>query len=118
MTLNLNHLNIVVSDLERSIEFYSRFFGCAEWLREGDGFAILRCGDFDLALTRGKPSFAPGFHFGFRLETRAEAEEWHRRLMGQPVQFLEPWLAEDDYASFSIEDPDGYRVQLYWERER
>ncbi len=38
--------------------------------------------------------------------------------MGQPVQILEPWLAEDDYASFSIEDPDGYRVQLYWERDQ
>ncbi len=115
MAFALNHLNIVVADVKRSVDFYSRLFGCKERLWEGDDFVILDCGGSDLALARGRPAFAPGFHFGFRAETKAEAEQWHRQLTAQGAKIMEPWLEQESYASFSVEDPDGYRVQVYWE---
>lgn len=116
--LTLNHLGLVVRDVERSAAFYREAFGAVETLRDGD-FLLMDVGGCDLALLKGEfvlPSGMDEFHFGFRMGSRDEVVEWHERLvskMGLPV--AEELDEDGSYASFSVSDPDGYRVQLYFE---
>src|SRR5262245_31261407 len=61
----LNHLSLVVSDIDRSASFYQTLFGMERQWQEGD-FVFLSCGDADVALVKGKPLIHRRFHFGFR----------------------------------------------------
>ena len=51
----MNHLTLVVSDPERSAQFYEGLFGMEHSWREGD-FVFLSCGDSDVALVKGRPA--------------------------------------------------------------
>ncbi len=119
MQAAFNHLQIPVSDLARSVEFYCRVLGGRELLRDGDEWALVRCGTYDLALARSSERIsAERFHFGFGLASKAETEAWFERLTAQPVKVVRPWSDHGDWADFIIADPDGYPVQLYWEEHR
>jgi catechol 2,3-dioxygenase-like lactoylglutathione lyase family enzyme len=107
MTTPLLHLGLVVRDQRRSLRFYATHFGFEEAgaRRYPDGTVIVRNAQgFDLALHQGDPPQGlPAFvHFGFQLPD-AEA-----------VPILERW-DEPGYAAFKCSDPDGWRVEAYWE---
>jgi catechol 2,3-dioxygenase-like lactoylglutathione lyase family enzyme len=111
---SLNHLNLVVSDVERSAAFYEGLFGMARQSAEPD-FVFLACGDADLALVRGTPLIHRHFHFGFRVRARDEVDAWlaRARTHGAPVTH-----GPEDYGgyyTFSCRDPDGYAIEVYYE---
>ena len=114
------HLNLTVTDLERSIAFYRR------WLRFGpedrrfpDGTIFLRDSDgTDLALHPGGevPTDALArFHFGFRRESGEEVRSLHAELHAAGVPICE-FDDDVDLVSVKLQDPDGYLVEVYWER--
>jgi catechol 2,3-dioxygenase-like lactoylglutathione lyase family enzyme len=120
---SLNHLSLVVSDVERSAEFYQSVFGMERQWQEGD-FVFLSCGQrepgggSDLALVKGKPLIHRRFHFGFRLDSRDEVDAWLRHINGaQPGESPVTHGPQDygDYYTFSLRDPDGYAVEIYFE---
>ncbi|MFI6325225.1 VOC family protein [Nonomuraea sp. NPDC050556] len=117
--MRFRHLGLPVRDRELSRAFYAKYFGFAvgKATEYPDDTLIIRSGDgFDLALhpdpEHGK---APDFlHFGFACETREEAGEMLERLRADGVEIVEE-CDEPTLFSFKCLDPDGYRVEVYWE---
>lgn len=109
-----NHLNLVVSDVERAAEFYESVFGMEREWQIGD-FIFLRCGDADLALVGGKPEFHRKFHFGFRLRSRQEVDRWLEHVKGLSVPVVHGPKDYGEYYTFSCQDPDGYSIEIYHE---
>lgn len=99
--MQLNHLNIDVRDIERSRRFYEAYFG------------------FDLALhpVGGEEQEWAGFHFGFRLAEKRAVADLLRQMEGEGVTVVER-EDEDGFLSFKCLDPDGYRIEVYWEEGR
>lgn len=117
--MHLLHLGLPVRDEERSRLFYETYFGFAPGSarRCADGTVILRNGDgFDLALHPGAqvgplPEF---LHFGFRLADPDDVRRLLARMRADGIEVIE----EDDepgYVAFKCADPDGHRVETYWE---
>jgi lactoylglutathione lyase len=115
----LNHIQIVVGDLERSVDFYSSVFGLEEESRdlEDDGsiLAFLRTTDGrDVLTLQAKPGLTPVHgtgmdHFGFwvpdALEETLDAATRHGgevlgRASWNPTRFA------------YVRDPDGYVVEI------
>jgi len=114
---SLNHLHLHVKDLAASRRFYERWFG----LRESavhHGIVFLRDDTgLDLALAPDpKPARLPKwFHVGFRLPTAKATRELHRRMKRAKARRLGALYDEPDMVWFRAYDPDGVRVDVYWE---
>ena len=110
----LNHLNLVVSDAERTAQLYQTLFGMERQYQEGS-FIFLACGDTDLALVEGQPLIHRRFHFGFRLESREEVDRWLERVREHGAPIVHGPKDYGDYYTFSLRDPDGYSIEIYFE---
>jgi catechol 2,3-dioxygenase-like lactoylglutathione lyase family enzyme len=113
------HINLTVADLTRSVDFYRRWLGFGPVDRRfPDGTIFIRDAEgTDLALHAGvvgRPP-APNVHFGFRREDPKEVRALHRSLVDGGVDVLE-LDDEADLVSVKALDPDGYVVEVYWER--
>jgi catechol 2,3-dioxygenase-like lactoylglutathione lyase family enzyme len=119
IAIHLLHLGLPVRDHRRSLRFYQTYFGFdpASARHYPDGTMIFRNADgFDLALHPGVvPDQLPTFlHFGFQLPGAAAVLELLARMEVDGVPILERW-EEPGYAAFKCLDPDGWRVEVYWE---
>jgi catechol 2,3-dioxygenase-like lactoylglutathione lyase family enzyme len=117
--MRLNHLGLPVRDESRSRRFYETYFGFdpATAQRYDDGTVIVRDGaGFDLALhvTDEVAPPPPFLHFGFRLPRPDGVRELLARLRADGVPVLEEY-DEPEYVAFKCADPDGHRVEAYWE---
>jgi catechol 2,3-dioxygenase-like lactoylglutathione lyase family enzyme len=117
--MRLSHLGLPVADERRSLDFYARYFGFdpATARRYPDGTVIVRNAErFDLALHPGSASpHRPEFlHFGFAMPDADRVRALLARLRADGVAVVE----HDDepaYVAFKCVDPDGWRVEVYWE---
>ncbi|MEJ3749460.1 VOC family protein [Actinomycetes bacterium KLBMP 9797] len=117
--MRLTHLGLPVSDVQRSRSFYETYFGFdpATAQRYPDGTVIVRdAGGFDLALHAVEqvgrdPEF---LHFGFRAGTPDDVRQLRARLAADGVPIIET-DDEPDYVAIKVTDPDGHRVEIYWE---
>lgn len=117
--MRLNHLGLPVRDQQRSLEFYQAYFGFdpATMQRYPDGTVIVRDADgFDLALHPGEPPdpFPAFLHFGFSLSGPDRVRDLRAVLDAAGVPVVE-WHDEPDHVSFKCLDPDGWRVEAYWD---
>ena len=117
--MHLSHLGLPVRDVGRSQRFYTEYFGFdpATAQRYDDGTVIIRNGDgFDLALHAtgdvGVPQ--PFLHFGFRLAAGEDVRTVLGRARADGLEIIEH---DDDpgMVSFKCLDPDGHRIEVYWE---
>ncbi|NED97804.1 VOC family protein [Phytoactinopolyspora alkaliphila] len=117
--MQLLHLGLPVSDERNSRRFYETYFGFdpATAQRFDDGTVIIRNGDgFDLALHPSddvgqQPEF---LHFGFRLEDADAVRTLLARLKADGIDVIEE-ADEPSYVGFKCLDPDGFRVETYYE---
>jgi catechol 2,3-dioxygenase-like lactoylglutathione lyase family enzyme len=117
--MNLSHLGLPVRDERRSQQFYVAYFGFdpATARQYEDGTVIIRNADgFDLALhpvEHVEPS--PAFlHAGFRAAQPDDVRRLLERMEADGVTIVE----RDDeaaYTAFKCLDPDGHRIEVYWE---
>jgi catechol 2,3-dioxygenase-like lactoylglutathione lyase family enzyme len=117
--MHFNHLGLPVRDERRSQQFYSAYFGFdpASAQLYPDGTVIIRNQDgFDLALhpvERIGP--LPAFlHAGFKAAEPADVRTLLDRMEADGVPIVE----RDDeaaYTAFKCLDPDGHRIEVYWE---
>ena len=116
--MRFGHLAITVSDQARSRSFYQRWFGfLPETARTyPDGTLILRDGDgFALALHPGDGAPDDEFlHFGFSCADPGEVHDLRARLVSAGETVVEH-DDEPDLVSVKVLDPDGYRVEIFWE---
>lgn len=116
-TSGLYHLQIAVSDIERSIAFYTGLLGMKESFRAGDSLVFLHTpGGRDVLTLRqadGPVDVGAGGlqHFGFQVRgaTHAEAVKEARRF-GAKVLSVGSHDPTTRYAY--IQDPDGYVIEL------
>ena len=117
--VRLRHLGLPVRDVERSRRFYETYFGFdpATAQTYEDGTVIVRSPDgFDLALhTVDEVGPLPAFlHFGFRLDEPDGVRALLARLDADGVEIVER-DEEPSLVAFKCLDPDGHRVETYWE---
>ena len=118
--MHLTHLGLPVLDADRSTRFYAAYFGFDPGTaqRYPDGTVIVRNADgFDLALHAGQEAGAaqPFLHFGFRLPDPDGIRAALARMRADGVEVIED-DDEPDMVSFKCLDPDGHRVEVYWEK--
>jgi catechol 2,3-dioxygenase-like lactoylglutathione lyase family enzyme len=115
---SLLHLNLLVSDLDRSQAFYARWFGFDQRPETySDGTRFIRNADgFDLALHPGTPPSPPAatVHFGFRLDAAEAVRTMQAELDLASVPITDRH-DEPGYVSLKCLDPDGYEIEVYWE---
>ncbi len=124
----INHVDLAVSDLAASVDFYTRLLGPLG-LREYDRYpsyrgteevVYFRFADQYLGLRPADGGehryYEVGIeHLAFFVDTRAEVDEAHERClaMGAKMHFP-PELDRDiaDYYALFVFDPDGMRVEV------
>jgi catechol 2,3-dioxygenase-like lactoylglutathione lyase family enzyme len=117
--MHLTHLGLPVRDAARSQRFYTKHFGFDPATAQlyPDGTIIIRNGDgFDLALHAGQDVGTPQpfLHFGFRLARGADVRAALERMQANGIEIIEHGH-DPDGVSFKCADPDGHRVEVYWE---
>ena len=137
MLAGLGHLDLVCSDLERSLAFYGTVFGPLGLQppvtfpgERGEPIHYLRFptpGSGSLGLRKADEAqefelYAPGFHHvAFAVETDADVDAAHAAAVGADAQILHPprlWpeYAADYYATFFL-DPDRFRLEVASKRD-
>jgi catechol 2,3-dioxygenase-like lactoylglutathione lyase family enzyme len=117
--MQLSHLGLPVLDEKRSLDFYEAYFGFDRTTarRYPDGTLLVRNADgFELALhPGGVPDALPTFlHFGFSLPDGDAVRALLARLNADGVPVVDHEEGTG-FVAFKCLDPDGWRVEVYWE---
>lgn len=111
----LNHLHLHVADIARSRAFYEAFFGFREDTWHGPILFLADETGFQLALAPGPVEPMPSWwHFGFRLPSAADVQALGERLAAAGHEIADAG-DDDDFVWRRVSDPDGYRIEVYWE---
>jgi catechol 2,3-dioxygenase len=123
--VDIGHVHLKVSDIERSLAFYCGVLGFEVTQRLGDSAAFISAGGYHHHLglntweSRGGPPPPPGttglYHVAIRYPTRATLADALRRLVDARV----PLTGASDHGvsiALYLQDPDANGVELYWDR--
>lgn len=123
--VDVGHVHLKVSDLERAIRFYSGVLGFEVTQRMGAHAAFLSAGGYHHHVglntweSAGGPPPPPGttglYHVAFRYPTRAALGAALRRLLEHGVG-LDGASDHGVSEALYLRDPDGNGVELYWDR--
>jgi glyoxylase I family protein len=133
---SLSHLDLTVTDLNRSVAFYGRMLGQLGYRRMDDAGAGAPCwgisdasgGTFTIALKAARPGnttrhdrYTPGLHhLAFHADSREDVDAFHEFLLGTGAPILDP-PAEYDYTpgyyAVFFADPDGIKLEVVFEPE-
>jgi len=111
----INHVNIAVSDLDKSQKFYCEVFGMEEGYRMPQ-FRFLRCGKDLLTLQIGDPINAESNHFGFDVNSKDELNKWKDWLKEKNVS-IDNERGDEGGAGIYFHDPDGHTIEIYFVKE-
>ena len=112
--LGIRHVGLKVSDLEKSCSFYGDTLGLPTRTK-GAHTAIVRSGLDDIVLSQDKTGSSE-FHFGFRLRSPAQVDEWRDWLRARGIIIKEDIARSDHPRSINFTDPDGFVVEIASER--
>lgn len=113
------HISLRVRDLDRSVDFYRRFFGEPAKLKPGYAKFVTRDPQIHLALGPGleeAPRSVALSHLGIRVGTVDEVRQWKSALRSRGILVEEEERGECCYAlqeKFWLADPDGNRWEIY-----
>ncbi len=113
----LSHVALAVADPARSLSFYRDVIGVDGQVRtEQYGFVISTSNGVAFTLFRSEPPTGVGeFHLGVSLPD-SEAVR-HARARFRSIGLVEhEWCEEPGYTSVKVVDPDGYLVEVSWEK--
>jgi catechol 2,3-dioxygenase-like lactoylglutathione lyase family enzyme len=117
-TEGLTHVQLVVSDVRRSLEFYQHAFGMEVKSWDGPQMVFIGTpGQHDtITLNQSDPSRAgaPGGvdHIGFRLLDKSRLEDAIRQVIEAGGQLVERGEHPSGQAFAYVADPDGYIIEL------
>jgi catechol 2,3-dioxygenase-like lactoylglutathione lyase family enzyme len=120
-TLTLSHVGIFVTDIERMVDFYTRFLGFVVSDRgtRPNGEIVFMTRDarehHQFVLASGRPADLP-FNLinqlSFRVDSLATLRSLYRGLKNEPVVDLGP-ISHGNAISSYIRDPEGNRVEMF-----
>ena len=123
--VEIGHVHLKVSNLERAIAFYSGVLGFEVQQRWGTSAAFLSAGDYHHHIglntweSLGGPSPAPGttglYHFAIRYPDRASLGDALRRLQDASIA-LDGASDHGVSEALYLRDPDGNGIELYRDR--
>jgi catechol 2,3-dioxygenase-like lactoylglutathione lyase family enzyme len=114
----LNHINLNVSDIQRSLRFYQQAFGLEVRFWEGQGMVFLGSpGARDLItlceVATGEPIGSGGVsHFGFGLSGAKELDESVSQIERAGGRLLRRGERAPGVAYAYFADPDGYVIEI------
>ena len=114
MITGINHLNLSVSNLEQSFNFYSNILGCKPLAKWKKG-AYLLAGDLWLCLyldhqVRSQP--LPEYtHVAFSVGSSEDLEYYRHQLNSLQIKQWQKNTSEGN--SLYILDPDGHKLELH-----
>ncbi|HKP58943.1 MAG TPA: VOC family protein [Polyangiales bacterium] len=112
--MKLNHIDIQVSDVQRSSAFFQQHFGLTPVSNPSSpAIAILNDGhDFVLVLQHSEGANYPeGFHVGFRVDDVQTVRDVHARVCAAGVTVSEV-IVNGRGTHVYVTAPDGYFVEL------
>lgn len=113
------HISLNVSNLDRSVDFYSRLFGEPAKLKTDYAKFVTENPVIHLAMQPALASAPPAgalSHLGIRVETDAEVRRWRDRVQERGLPFEDEINTTCCYArqdKFWVTDPDGNRWEVY-----
>jgi len=117
-THGLTHVQLVVSDLDRSLRFYTEVFGMTEQYRDGPSLVFLRTpGSVDSITLNHQPDHtwtdSGGIqHIGFRLIDKADLDDAIRHVEGAGGHLVELGHHQSGQPFAYAADPDGYIIEF------
>jgi catechol 2,3-dioxygenase len=125
--VDIGHVHLKVSDLERAVAFYSGVLGFELTQRYGSQAAFLGAGGYHhhigLNTWESRQGIAPAagttglYHFAIRYPDRAALGDALLRLRGAGVA-LDGASDHGVSEALYLRDPDGNGIELYWDRPR
>ena len=125
--VDIGHVHLKVSDLDRAVDFYRDVLGFEETARLGDQAAFLSAGGYHHHIglntweSKGGSPPPPGstglFHDAIRYPSRAALAKAVRRVVDAGV----PLTGASDHGvseAIYLHDPDGNGIELYRDRPR
>ena len=125
--VDVGHVHLKVSDIERALAFYQGVLGFDLTQRMGDSAAFLSAGGYHHHIglntweSHGAQAPPPGttglYHFAIRYPDRASLADALRRLEKASI----PLDGASDHGvseALYLRDPDGNGLELYWDRPR
>ncbi|HEY5286062.1 MAG TPA: VOC family protein [Solirubrobacteraceae bacterium] len=121
-TTRLGAVQLTVSDLERSLDYYKRVIGLSVREHAGD-CATLGVGTEDLLVlvesagARSVRGHSGLYHFALLLPERTDLARWLAHAARDRVALVglaDHFVSEAIYLS----DPDGHGIEIYWDRPR
>ena len=113
------HVHMAVSNLEKSREFYEKFFGIAP-VKVKPGYVkfLPTFGPLNLALSQVEPSVAGGHvdHMGIQVESQAIVVREMERVKAAGLSVREEFSVDCCHANqdkFWVQDPDGVDWEVY-----
>jgi catechol 2,3-dioxygenase len=123
--VDIGHVHLKVSDLERALAFYCGVLGFELTQRYGPDAAFLSAGGYHHHLglntweSRGGSPSPPGttglYHVAIRYPTRAALADALRRLIGAGIS-LDGASDHGVSEALYLRDPDGNGIELYCDR--
>ncbi len=110
----LYHINLNVSDIERSVRFYRQAFGLVEDFREGLRMVFLspQGADDVITLHQTDPVGPRGVaHFGFQIEG-GNLDDAVAAVVSAGGKFLSKGQHAPGVLYAYVSDPDGYVIEL------
>ena len=122
----IHHVSITVTDIERSVPWYSEVFGFEKLMDEqhpnDEGYAIVlgkpdwsMCVGLHTHPSNGGERFAESKtgldHIGFLVSSRAELDAWAQRLAELGVE-QSPITDRDGYGVLVFRDPDNVQLEF------
>jgi catechol 2,3-dioxygenase len=125
--VDIGHVHLKVSDLDRALAFYRDVLGFEEMARMGDQAAFISAGGYHHHIglntweSRGGSPPPPGstglYHTAIRYPTRTALATAVRRVVEAGV----PLSGASDHGvseAIYLNDPDQNGIELYWDRPR
>ncbi len=103
----------MVSNIQISRIFYNDVLGLNNKQKQR-GVVYIPAGK-DLLVLYDKNHGFPKIHFGFRVNTAKEVDEWRDWLKKKKVRIIEDYSGHD-FRSIKFRDPDGHCIEISEER--
>jgi glyoxylase I family protein len=134
---SLSHVDLTVTDLKSSVDFYDRVLGRLGYRRLDEVGAGVPCwgisdasgGFFTIALKPARPEsrttrhdrYAPGLHhLAFHADSREDVDRFHGFLLEIGATVLDPpaeYAYTPGYYAVFFADPDGIKLEVVFEPE-
>ena len=119
-TYGLTHLAIAVSDIKKTLSFYTHVFGMQVMYEEEKMIQLTTPGAHDIIVFEEKPgAVTPDTggiaHFGFRLRHPDDIKYFRERIRETGNEVIDSGEFVPGSPFIFFRDPDGYTIEIWYE---